>query len=228
MSPARRLVYFLAAPVLNAWIHLLWRTCRVRRLVMTDGARELIESGEPILPCFWHQRQFQVLAFLLAGNRRGRRFCALISPSVDGELATRVARKWGIVIVRGSATRTGGRAIREMHRVFSRERASLLIAADGPHGPAREAKSGSIVLAQLTRMPLLPMSFAARHSWHLKSWDRAIIPQPFTSVSLVVGEPMRVPRDLDSSEIAPRAERLGASLDEATELAESGLAALGR
>ena len=115
-----------------------------------------------------------------------------------------------------------------MYRVFARERASLLIAVDGPQGPAREAKPGVVVLAQLTRMPLVPMSFAARHSWHLRSWDRAIIPQPFTSVSFVVGEPMRVPRELASSEIAPRAERLGASLDEATELAERELAALGR
>ena len=223
MSRGRRVAYWFAAPLIRAYMHLVWRTCRPRATLVHPDARALLDSGEPLLPCFWHERMVHCLGYFLRAEARGHDYCALVSPSVDGELASRVARRWDLRVVRGSSTRTGGKAIRELHRMISRDHVSLLVTPDGPHGPARETKPGVIMLAQLTGHALLPISYAARWARRVASWDRFVVPFPFSPIVIAVGEPLRFPRDLPTPEIVPGAQRLGASLDALTREAEAAL-----
>ena len=67
---------------------------------------------------------------------------------------------------------------------------------DGPRGPEREVQAGTILLARISRAPLLPMSFSAERAWRLRSWDRLIVPKPFSRLHVVIGEPIEVPREL--------------------------------
>ena len=227
MSRGRRLAYWLAAPLIDLLLRFLWSSSRLRALSVHPAARELLDSDEPALPCMWHAHQALGLPYFVFGEARGRRYCALVSPSVDGELASRVIRRWGVHVVRGSSTRTGGRAIRQLYRAVTREGYSLLVTPDGPQGPAREAKAGVIALGQLTGRALLPMSYAAAWSWRAPGWDRPLIPLPFSPVAIAVGAPLRLPADLPPEQLAPCARELGAILDRLTGEAATVLASDG-
>jgi lysophospholipid acyltransferase (LPLAT)-like uncharacterized protein len=193
LSPWRRLAYGAAAPALDVLMRLLWASCRIH--VLHAGGR-VPSADQPIIPCFWHQHLVLCASHLRALDRQGFRLGWLISPSRDGELAARVARRWPIRVIRGSTTRTGLKAMRDLYRATTTERISPVMLPDGPHGPARCFKPGAIMLAQLTSAPLLPMAAAAERAWHLGSWDKMTIPRPFTRVVVALGEPRRVRRDL--------------------------------
>ena len=84
---------------------------------------------------------------------------------------------------------------------MARKNCSPLLAPDGPRGPAYEFKTGGVVLAQVADVPIVPFSFAVDRCWRIGSWDRMIIPKPFSRIAIVVGEPFAVPRGLDQDEL---------------------------
>ncbi|HET7314118.1 lysophospholipid acyltransferase family protein [Salinisphaera sp.] len=210
LSRRQRLLIAIAAPLLRLLARALLGTCRN---VGVHGARHLdalIAQERSALLCCWHQRLPYCVGWLLAARSRGLNPGFLVSPSRDGELIAAVVGGLGATVRRGSANRTGARALREMYATL-KAGVSPIIAADGPHGPAREAKSGTLMLAQMTKAPLLPMTFAADRYWQLGSWDRMIIPKPFARVTLCIGEPVDVARGQDSETQARLlAERLNA------------------
>jgi lysophospholipid acyltransferase (LPLAT)-like uncharacterized protein len=209
MGPGRRLAYGILAPLIAGTLRLLWASIRIERVV---GAEHLDAVGGACIPCFWHHRTVLCLRFLLLQRARGIRIAWLISPSVDGELATMVAQRWGIHVVRGSATRTGVKAMRDLYRAVRRERVSPIITPDGPSGPPGECKPGAVMLAQLAEVPMLPISWHARRTVRLPTWDRVAVPLPFTRATLVVGEPIAVARDLPADALDGERQRLQAVL----------------
>ncbi len=221
MSLSRRLAYTLLAPILSAVMFVLWRSCRVAALELDPAARAALESGEPWIPCVWHQRVFACLDWLLRRAPSRVHLAVLVSPSVDGELVQRTLCRFALRIVRGSATRTGGPAIRELHRVLARERTSVLVAPDGPHGPARRAKAGAVVLAQLSGAPLVPLACAYDRAWSLSSWDRFLVPRPFARVAIVAGRPRRCARDMPAEALEGEVRALEQDLELAVERAET-------
>ena len=124
--------------------------------------------------------------------RQGFKAGIIISPSVDGEVPARIARSWGAEVIRGSATRTGALAMREMHDVMKRG-VSMVTAADGPVGPAYYFKSGVVLASRIGKAPLLPIGCAADKAWYLKRWDDFMIPKPFARIHVAVGSPEKVP-----------------------------------
>ena len=102
---------------------------------LSDMIREeLARRGTPVIPCFWHQQLFVDCLLLQRLHRAGLHVGWLISPSADGELAARVAERWGIRVVRGSATRSGTQALRGLYRALVREQVSPVVVPDGPTG----------------------------------------------------------------------------------------------
>ncbi len=141
----------------------------------------------------------------------------LISDHRDGELITRVVRRLGFGVVRGSTTRGGARALREMsHRV---ERGHLCVTPDGPRGPRRHVHQGLAYLSSKTGLPVVAAGMAFKNPWRARSWDRFAVPRPFSPAACVVPEPLLVPRDADRDAIeAARAEierRMRRATDEA-------------
>lgn len=201
-----RLLLAVVPRLISASLWLLLATLRVRFV----GAEDLFarwQRGEVLLTAFWHNR-----VLLMPAANRARKVAIMISRSRDGEIATRVMQRWGIDAVRGSASRGGVAGFRQLLRAF-RDGASLALVPDGPRGPRYHAKPGIIHLARATGAPLFPVSYAAARSFHLRSWDRLIIPRPFTEVVFLVGEPLQVARGASDEDIELHRQELQARLD---------------
>ena len=189
-SRMRLWVYRLVAPLIALIIRLFWMTCRVR-IIGQENLDALVDRNKPIIPCYWHQRQVFCAYYLL--RRLGKRFTIgyLVSPSKDGELVATTLRYFGARAIRGSATRTGAQAMRNLYQAV-KEGLSPVMTPDGSVGPIFEFKAGPVMLAQLSGAPLIPLSYAAKKAWLLNSWDRFMIPRPFTRIVIALGPPRYV------------------------------------
>ncbi|MDA3922978.1 MAG: lysophospholipid acyltransferase family protein [Salinisphaera sp.] len=188
-----RLWMTIAAPLIRIIARALLASYRIERVDGEHHLNALLAENRAAILCCWHQRLSVCAGYLLQARSRGLRPGFLVSPSKDGELVARVVSGMGATIMRGSATRTGAKALREMYAGI-RAGTSPIVHPDGPHGPPNQAKPGTALIAQMTRTRLLPMSFSANRYWQLGSWDRLIIPKPFAHVIVTVGEPITVAR----------------------------------
>lgn len=161
-----------------------------------DGPRE------KLIFAVWHNRlalsailyQRHILRFA-----PHRRMAGLVSASRDGGLLARILEHFGIEPVRGSSSRRGPQALREL--VSSAERGlDLAITPDGPRGPCYTVQEGVISTAQLTGLPIVPVSYHLNWKIRPRSWDRFQIPLPFTRCEVTVGRVFRVPREASDAE----------------------------
>jgi len=150
--------------------------------------------GKPItenyIGALWHNRLLIFPAVLrrFLSNRHG---AALISASRDGDLLTDAIERFGFDVVRGSSSRLGASAILQLSEVLA-SGGDVVITPDGPRGPAYELGSGIIFLAQKSGAAVVPMSMEYSSCWRLKSWDRFIVPRPFSKVRVIFGPLHRV------------------------------------
>jgi len=166
-----------------------------------------IARGERVIAAFWHGRLL-MMPFLYPGQPR----TILISHHRDGEYISRIATILGLEVIRGSATRGGARAFKQMVQAL-REGRHLAITPDGPTGPRGKVKLGVIELAKLTGAPILPVSFSAAHRRFLTSWDAFLVPLPFSRAVYVWGEPIYVEPAATREEMVKYQELLGARLE---------------
>lgn len=184
-------------------IRILKMTYRVR---VTDEWNFLTKPPEwPVIYVSWHNR---LLFMPLTLTREIRsRIAGLASQSTDGYYATVYMEKLSMKMARGSSTRGGQRALRELIR-FMNQGLSPGITVDGPLGPMYKVKEGAIILAEMTKAPIVPISLNAPSRWELKSWDRTQIPKPFARVEVIVGEPFRIKGKLSLAERAEACRQL--------------------
>jgi len=174
----------LGYPLINALGHTLrWR---VEGLQHLDAIQS---SGRQPVMAFWHGR---ILPAAFYFRRRG--IVVITSENFDGEWIARIIERFGYGTARGSTSRGGRKAILQLVRDMRAGRAAGFT-LDGPRGPARVAQAGAVWLASATGNPILPFHLEASSHWSLRSWDRTQIPKPFSTVALVVGEPMDVPHE---------------------------------
>ena len=219
MTPARRLGYALLKPIVKLLFSLIWSTCRVVRIEGEEHVDQVSASQKPFIPCYWHQHHFYCTWYMRQLIKRGLKIGFLISPSVDGEIPAQLAQEWGGVVIRGSTTRTGAAAMRDMYNVVVKQGISPVSTSDGPTGPLHVFKIGDILLSQFTQAPLLPLSYAASRAWSLKSWDRFIIPKPFARIVITIGTPLTVPKGLMAEDLEPYRQQMETRLRELTEQA---------
>jgi lysophospholipid acyltransferase (LPLAT)-like uncharacterized protein len=150
--------------------------------------------GNPVrenyIGSLWHNRLL-LISYVLKRFAPHRPGAGLISASRDGDLVADLTQRFGFNVVRGSSSRMGASAILEMSNVLASGR-DLLITPDGPRGPAYELGPGIIFLAQKSGAPVLPINLEYSSCWRLKSWDRFILPRPFSKVRVIFGSPHRV------------------------------------
>ena len=149
-----------------------------------------------LIAVVWHQRFLPALAYVT----KFRRFepAIMISQSRDGELTARFADRLGLIPVRGSSTRGGTTALVAITEALKKHHAAIHI-VDGPTGPKGVVKPGVISMAQVSGAVILPVIVSAKKAWIARSWDRFMIPKPFSEVTIEWGQPFPVPRDLDPS-----------------------------
>jgi lysophospholipid acyltransferase (LPLAT)-like uncharacterized protein len=157
--------------------------------------------SEPCLITFWHNR---ILGITLAFYRRypkGDRggVSVLTSPSKDGEILAQLVGAFGMGAVRGSSSRRGSRALRELVRLVQ-SGGDVAITPDGPRGPRYGLGPGVILLAQTTGTPIVPAHASFSRCFRMKTWDGFIIPLPFSTISVTIGEKIMIPRDLSGED----------------------------
>jgi lysophospholipid acyltransferase (LPLAT)-like uncharacterized protein len=214
LSPAIRLLPAVAAAAVSA----LGTTLSVR-VDGVDALRPLWHARRPLIYAVWHAR-ILVVPWLNARLRRregARRVCVLASRSRDGELMAEFARRFDLDVVRGSSSRGGVPALRELARTI-RDGHDVAIVPDGPRGPARRLQAGIVSLAATTGAPIVPVGVAARPARRLASWDRFMVPAPFARCAVVFGGLVEVKPHEDREDARARAER---ALDEATDAADA-------
>lgn len=181
-------------PTLVAGVMLPWfASCRLK---VRGGSemRAILTGGGSGIAAFWHYSFFYLFYSL-------RRYPAavMVSASRDGEYIARLAAIFGHTPVRGSSNRRGFQALREMLAALQQGK-SCAIVADGSQGPARKAQAGCILMASRSGRPIFPMAWAASRCIVFKSWDRTVLPLPFSTIVLHHGEPLHVPPDLSAED----------------------------
>jgi lysophospholipid acyltransferase (LPLAT)-like uncharacterized protein len=215
---ASRLKRFQAAAIAAVGYPLLatlGRTFRWRVEGLQHFERVAAAGHHPII-AFWHGR---ILSGAIYFQRRG--IVVMTSENFDGEWIARIIHRFGYRTARGSTSRGGGKALRELMREMASGHGTG-ITLDGPRGPARVAQPGAAWLAKATGNPVVPIHLEASSHWTLGSWDRTQIPRPFARVSLAIGEPLYVPREADDDALggmcAEVARRLSALEERASQL----------
>ena len=163
----------------------LGRTLRWR----IDGSEHydnLMREGRPPILALWHGR---ILAATFYWRDRG--IVAMTSENFDGEWIARLMARFGFRAARGSTSRGGSRALVQLRRELNTGRVAAFT-VDGPRGPARSAQPGALWLAGATGHPILPFHLEADRCWTARSWDGSMIPKPFSTTAIAIGEPMVV------------------------------------
>ena len=168
---------------------------------ISDGGRQ------PVM-AFWHGRIFGATYYF-----RGQSIVVITSENFDGEWIARIIQRFGYLTARGSTSRRGRHALRELRR-HAESGHKTGFAVDGPRGPARLVQPGVVWLAKVTGNPILPFHVEAAKPWTIKSWDRTQIPKPYSMMALSIGEPIEVPKDANGLLIEQLQEKLERSLQD--------------
>jgi lysophospholipid acyltransferase (LPLAT)-like uncharacterized protein len=146
---------------------------------------EHLNNGGKILLCAWHQQFFSAIGYFK--NYRGYSPHIMISPSKDGEIIANVAKQAGWHPIRGSSSRDGKKALRDLiNKLKGTQLAAHIV--DGPRGPIGRVKAGAIRLAHLTGAMVVPFYVFTERAWTFNSWDRFFIPKPSATVFLRFGD----------------------------------------
>lgn len=195
----------------------IWLLAKTLRLTLVNHGRSdrrpRRERG--MVHIFWHSR-ILYLAYLY----RWRGQTVIVSRSRDGELISRTLRHLGIAAVRGSTSRGAASALRASLEILAGGR-PVSVSPDGPRGPACRVQPGCIYLAARAAKPLLPLTYAASRALRLRSWDRFLLPLPFSRIVVVYGDPISVPPDLDAAGLEKACQDVEQALNAITRQAES-------
>jgi lysophospholipid acyltransferase (LPLAT)-like uncharacterized protein len=162
---------------------------------------------------FWHENML-----LPAHHFGGYNIHVLISKHADGQLIAETIHRLGFHTVRGSSSRGGIEAAREILKLG--QTCQVVITPDGPRGPRRQFQPGAIYLASRTGLPLIPVGIAFDRPWRFKSWDRFAMPKPFRRAILTSTDPIAVPRDADKDTLERYRLLMQSKMDYASECAE--------
>jgi lysophospholipid acyltransferase (LPLAT)-like uncharacterized protein len=184
-------------------------------IVGGGNLENLRAQKKPVIILVWHGRIFPV-PYLF----RKRGSIPLISPSQDGEIIARIVEGWGFRILRGSGSHTMVQSWKQLIRSLG-QGGEVLMVPDGPKGPARKLKSGSLHLAQKTGAYLIPFTFSTDKKIFFNSWDRFMVFFPFQSVAAVFGRPFQIASELDEQQLARERSRVEKIMNDLERRADS-------
>jgi lysophospholipid acyltransferase (LPLAT)-like uncharacterized protein len=191
-------------------------TVRIRT-VGDERLDSLLGAGRGGIMATWHGSTILPIFYC-----RNRGLWAIISRSKDGELQNRLMTSRGYKTIRGSSGSQGIRAFLEAARRI-KEGAVVAITPDGPRGPVKVVQPGTALLADRGGCDILPVGVACARAWRLGSWDRHMLPKPFSKAVIIFGEPIRIGQCKSDEETQAGAELIGQALDRVEADAESYL-----
>ncbi len=159
---------------------------RTLRFTIDDRAGIMGSSrSEALITPLWHNRLL-LMPYVMKRFQPGRRSAGLISASRDGDWLALMTEKFGFETVRGSSSRRGAGAVLKSAEVLGTG-GTVVLTPDGPRGPVYQLSPGIILLAQKSGAPVVPIHMEFSSCWRLKSWDRFIVPHPFSKVRVIFG-----------------------------------------
>jgi lysophospholipid acyltransferase (LPLAT)-like uncharacterized protein len=204
----------------GSWIiRLIGPTLRVS-ISYEDGAQQTLDQ-RPLIGSFWHSC---IIPSTYICRNLGVR--VMSSNSYDGEYMGRIIHKFGFVAVKGSSSRNAVRALLGLRRALA-DGWTVAFTLDGPRGPRHKVKPGPVALARSSGVPLTMFHAAVDKAWVLNSWDRMMIPLPFSRVLLRFGKLIPVPTDASDEDVERYTAELQAALDRVCEFAEANVSRVG-
>lgn len=190
-----RLLLAVAPRLFYLVTHAIFRTCRIT-VIGKENEDQFLRQGKPSLFVSWHQG---LLYFVY--HFRNRNGLVMVSQSKDGEIIARILKLLGFQSARGSSSRGGKEALQVMIDTINATQCSAGLVADAPRGPFGVAKIGIIKLAKETGLPLLPVMWWAKRKIMFNSWDKGILPLPFTQIVFYYEPPICVPPDASDEQM---------------------------
>ncbi len=224
MSFGRRTAYAVGKPLMRFIIFVLTATYRLDRSIGADVDDRLLRGDKRLyIPIYWHGHQVPCAPLIRDWLKRGFEAAFVISASVDGEVPASIAESWGGRVIRGSAHDTGALVLRDAVGLM-REGVSIVNNPDGPLGPGYEVKTGTVLVARMGGVPIIPITCAASSAWTLDRWDKFLIPRPFAKVVVAVGEPIEVPRSMPTTELENMRDTVQEAMERLLEEAQAKVA----
>ena len=190
MAIAQTLLKYRLVPLCYYLLRLYLSFLRVK-VVGEEAAHKQFSKYGRVIAAVFHQRFLPALAYVT--KFRNFKPIVMISQSSDGELIASLASRLGLVPVRGSSTRGGRDALMAILRALKKNPGVIHI-VDGPTGPKGVVKPGLMAMAQVAGAPIFPVIISAEKAWVMRSWDRFLVPKPFSKVTIRWGDPFPVPR----------------------------------
>jgi len=209
-----KLFFSIIPPFGSLFIRFIGRTTRWEKINF-EKVIEYKNSKQPVIFAFWHGRLLMIPYLCVGKNPH-----VLISQHRDGELITRIIRSFGVKAIRGSTTRGGKEGFKRIAKVLQNG-SDVVIAPDGPRGPAYKVQPGIIRLASITGYPILPIAYSTSRHKKLKSWDEFMLPLPFGKGAFVAGKELFVPPKATKEEYEEKRIHLEKLLTELTMTADS-------
>lgn len=144
------------------------------------------EKNRPIFLCCWHSRFILIARYF---KHIQQPIWSISSTHKDSELMAGILSRWGLRLIRGSSTRGWSFVLKQLMRLFKQENSIIAITNDGPKGPVMVAKKGSTSLAIKNNVQIIAVSGEASRFWTLPSWDKTIIPKPFSTIYIQFSKP---------------------------------------
>lgn len=200
-------IAFLGALLIRCWIGTLSFRCRCL------GKDVFNDRDGHYLATFWHENILVPCYFFARKD-----VLVLISQHADGEMIAQVCKYMGLGTIRGSSTRGGIKAMREMIRASNR--CHIAVMPDGPRGPRRNVELGLIYLAARTGLPIVLFGVGHDRPWRLNTWDRFCLPRPFSRALVIASAPIHIPENAGKEELEAHRLQLEQALNDLTDYAE--------
>jgi lysophospholipid acyltransferase (LPLAT)-like uncharacterized protein len=214
LKPLKKKTVAALGPWLAYWaVRVLGSTMHID-VVNAEIHQSFMEKGISVIGAFWHSR-----LLMMPLVYKGRKLSFLVSPHRDGQVVGKALKRFGFHAILGSTSKKGFSAIREMTKSL-RSGSDIAIAPDGPRGPRYVAQIGVIELARLTGSPVIPLTFSASRKKIFNTWDRFLLPCPFSKGVFIMGEPIFVDSDGDRAHLEEKRILLEKRLVELTEKAD--------
>ncbi len=166
--------------------------------IINDNNEDILlkKNNKPIIYLTLHQKFIPVLAILIIKTP----IVVMISNSIDGEIANRIVSVFGVDAVRGSSSKNGSKSLKKMASIMKEKDFSIGFTLDGPNGPIGVIKPGIIRIAQITGNSILPVAVSCNKFWIYNSWDRFIIPKPFSKIRFIITKEIKIKKKLSKKE----------------------------
>ncbi|MFA6596508.1 MAG: lysophospholipid acyltransferase family protein [Ignavibacteriaceae bacterium] len=184
---------FIGSYVLYILIQTLCKTLRIQKSG-GETLQALLDEKKNFVLAFWHGTM--VIPWFA---HRNLKLLAIISKSKDGDLLSKILRKWKYKVVRGSSSKGGNIAL-EIMVDHARHECPVAITPDGPRGPNFKMKAGAVITAKKSEVPLVLVGVGYKSKTRLHSWDKFEVPFPFSKVQLFYSEPIRIDKNLSYDE----------------------------